>query len=60
MTRRSCPGWLRFDRGKVLTDAVSWLGRRDRYAETSERLQNFHGIDIGPRLELAVPTKPSI
>ncbi len=60
MTRRSCPERQHLDRGKVLTDAVSWLGRRDRYAETSERLQNFHGIDTEPRLELAVPANPSI
>ena len=34
--------------------------KRERYAETIERLQNFHSIDIEPRLELAVPANPSI
>ena len=34
--------------------------KRERYAETIERLQNFHSIDTEPRLELAVPANPSI
>ena len=34
--------------------------KRERYAETIERLQNAHGIDLAPRLELAVPANPSI
>ena len=34
--------------------------KRERYAETIERLQNFHGIDLAPRLELAIPANPSI
>ncbi len=34
--------------------------KRERYAETIDRLQNFHSIDTEPRLELAVPANPSI
>ncbi|WP_428116770.1 LLM class flavin-dependent oxidoreductase [Candidatus Poriferisodalis sp.] len=34
--------------------------KRERYAETIERLQNFHNIDLAPRLELAVPANPSV
>ena len=34
--------------------------KHERYAETIERLQNFHSIDTEPRLELAVPANPSI
>ena len=35
-------------------------GKRERYAETIERLQNFHNIDLAPRLELAIPANPSV
>ena len=34
--------------------------KSERYAETIERLQNFHGIDLEPRLEMAIPANPSI
>ena len=34
--------------------------KRERYAETIERLQNAHGIDLAPRLELAIPANPSV
>ncbi len=34
--------------------------KRERYAETIERLQNFHNIDLVPRLEMAIPANPSI
>ena len=34
--------------------------KRERYAETIERLQNFHNIDLAPRLELAIPANPSV
>ncbi|WP_420625639.1 LLM class flavin-dependent oxidoreductase [Candidatus Poriferisodalis sp.] len=34
--------------------------KRERYAETIERLQNFHNIDLTPRLEMAITANPSI
>ena len=34
--------------------------KRERYAETIERLQNFHNIDLTPRLEMAIPANPSV
>ncbi|WP_419921122.1 LLM class flavin-dependent oxidoreductase [Candidatus Poriferisodalis sp.] len=34
--------------------------KRERYAETIERLQNFHNIDLAPRLALEIPANPGV